>query len=315
VRAFTGRRAEELKWPLLTLAIFFLAADALLSLWLRGHLDAKRNWFRFARTAPILLLLLQPHEARADESKNMTAALDTRLAYVLTGLSEVDQTSRAGLFGLGLMLRARTSYEPNDPVGVDLETDDLSFYPLLYWPMDAAQADLSPAAVVKLDNYMRGGGTILFDTRDATVTGMPTRDSPGTQTLRRLLAKLDIPPLERIPPDHVLTKTFYLLNEFPGRFDGGDVWVEALPAPDPDAPPTPARGGDGVSPVIIGGNDWAAAWARDATGRPLGTPVPGGERQREMAIRFGINLVMYALTGNYKADQVHVPALLERMGR
>ena len=37
--------------------------------------------------------------------------------------------------------------------------------------------------------------------------------------------------------------------------------------------------------------------------------------QREMACRFGVNLVMYALTGNYKADQVHVPAILERLGR
>ncbi|MGQ0742051.1 MAG: DUF4159 domain-containing protein, partial [Alphaproteobacteria bacterium] len=315
VSAYSGRKAQELKWPLLVLALLLLIADALISLWLRGHLDARRKWFRFARAAPLLLLLLLPPQARADETKNMTAALDTRLAYVITGVSEVDQMSRAGLFGLGLMLRARTSYEPNDPLGVNLETDDLSFYPLLYWPMDPRQADLSPPAIAKLDNYIRSGGTILFDTRDATIAGMPTGNSPGTQTLRRLLAKLDLPPLERVPQDHVLTKAFYLLQDFPGRFDGGEVWVEVLPPADPDAPPAPARGGDGVSPVIIGGNDWAAAWARDATGRPLVTPVPGGERQREMAIRFGINLVMYALTGNYKADQVHVPALLERMGR
>jgi hypothetical protein len=68
-----------------------------------------------------------------------------------------------------------------------------------------------------------------------------------------------------------------------------------------------------VSPVIIGGNDWAAAWAVDANGHFLAKPSPGGESQREMAFRVGINVVMYALTGNYKADQVHAPALLERM--
>jgi hypothetical protein len=33
-----------------------------------------------------------------------------------------------------------------------------------------------------------------------------------------------------------------------------------------------------------------------------------------MALRFGINLVIYALTGNYKADVVHAPFLLQRMG-
>ena len=113
----------------------------------------------------------------------------------------------------------------------------------------------------------------------------------------------------------MLTKAFYLLQDFPGRWDGGKVWVEALPPADPDAGPAPARGGDGVSPVIIGGNDWAAAWAVDAQGQPVVDVAPGGGRQREMAIRFGINVVMYALTGNYKADTVHVPALLERMGR
>jgi hypothetical protein len=66
--------------------------------------------------------------------------------------------------------------------------------------------------------------------------------------------------------------------------------------------------------VIIGGNDWASAWAVDASGQPV-ADVSGGDQQREMAVRFGINVVMYALTGNYKTDQVHAPALLERMGR
>jgi len=70
-----------------------------------------------------------------------------------------------------------------------------------------------------------------------------------------------------------------------------------------------------VSRVIIGGHDWASAWAVDNAGRPMFPVVPGGERQREMAYRFGVNLVMYTLTGNYKSDQVHVPAILERLGQ
>ena len=67
--------------------------------------------------------------------------------------------------------------------------------------------------------------------------------------------------------------------------------------------------------MIVGGNDWAAAWAVDDSNRPLYSVEPGGERQREIAYRFGINLVMYTLTGNYKADQVHAPALIERLGQ
>ncbi len=75
------------------------------------------------------------------------------------------------------------------------------------------------------------------------------------------------------------------------------------------------RSNDSVSPVIVGGNDWAAAWAVDEDGRNPYATVPGGARQRTLAYRFGVNLVMYALTGNYKGDQVHVPAILERLGQ
>ncbi len=120
-----------------------------------------------------------------------------------------------------------------------------------------------------------------------------------------------------MPRDHVLTKTFYLLRDFPGRFNSGQLWVEALPAAneDDEASRRPARGGDGVSSIIITSNDLAGAWAMQADGQPMLPMVEGEPRQRELAFRAGVNIVMYTLTGNYKADQVHVPALLERLGQ
>jgi hypothetical protein len=301
--------AIALEPPLLALAMVLLLLDALISLGLRGFLPA-------VRLAGVLaaIAVLHAGNARADDAFNLKAALDTRLAYVVTGLSDVDEMSRAGLYGLGLVLRQRTSYTPEDPIGVDIAKDDLSFFPLLYWPMDPREKDLSPQALSRIADYMRNGGTIVFDTRDLTLGAVRGPNSAGEQTLRRLISKLDIPPLEPVPSDHVLTKAFYLLRDFPGRWEGGKVWVEALPPAAKGARAVPARGGDGVSPVIIGSNDWAAAWALDAQGQPIVDVVPGGVRQREMAFRFGINLVMYTLTGNYKADQVHVPALLERLG-
>jgi hypothetical protein len=96
-----------------------------------------------------------------------------------------------------------------------------------------------------------------------------------------------------------------LLQEFPGRYPGGRLWVERAGE----------RVNDGVSSVIAGGGDWAAAWAVDAQHRPLFPVIPGGERQREYAYRFGVNVVMYVLTGNYKSDQVHVPAIMQRLRR
>ncbi len=313
VQVYSGTTALALQSPLLAFAIAILIFDAVLSLLLRGYVLLPR---RAARASAIILalLLVHPLGVRADPADDMKAALDTRLAYVITGLPDVDATSKAGLIGLGDYLKARTSYAPLDPVGVNLERDDLSFYPLLYWPMDPRQKDLSPTALSRISNYMRDGGTILFDTRDLSLGAVRGATSPGEQTLRRLAAKLDLPPLEPVPPDHVLTKAFYLLQDFPGRWTGSKVWVERLPPADPDAGPEPARGGDGVSPVIIGSNDYAGAWAVDAKGQPLHDVSPGGEEQREMAVRFGINVVMYALTGNYKTDQVHAAALLERSG-
>ncbi|MFZ2468992.1 MAG: DUF4159 domain-containing protein, partial [Parvibaculum sedimenti] len=196
-------------------------------------------------------------------------------------------------------------FEPGDAMGVDIAHDELSFFPVLYWPMTSGQENLSAETLTRIDLYMKNGGTILFDTRDQdrSVGGLP---GPGTETLRRLLGRLDLPPLQPVPESHVLRKSFYILQSFPGRMDGGQIWIET------------SNGGsanDGVSPILVGSNDYAAAWARDANGRPMFPCQPGGEMQREMAERFGVNLVMYALTGNYKSDQVHVPALLERMGR
>ena len=311
-QAYGTTHARALEPYLLAAALLLLLLDALLALWLRGFTPRKLQWL----SALFLFALFIPQfvsGAHADEAMNMKAALDTRLAYVKTGLDDVDSVSQAGLTGLGLALKARTSYEPLEPMGLDLEQDELSLYPLLYWPMDPREKSLSPKALSRVGDYMRNGGTILFDTRDLSLGAVRGPGSAGEQTLRRLTATLDLPPLEELPADHVLTKTFYILRDFPGRWSGGKLWVEALPpAPKNGAPP--ARGGDGVSPVIIGGNDWASAWAVDANGHFLATPSPGGELQREMAFRFGINLVMYALTGNYKTDVVHAPALLQRLG-
>ena len=157
---------------------------------------------------------------------------------------------------------------------------------------------------------------ILFDTRDANIAGFGAA-SPNGRKLQALAGPLDIPALEPLPRDHVLTRTFYLLQDFPGRHNSRDVWVEASPNAE-QIEGMPFRNlNDGVTPVIIGGNDWAGAWAITSSGGPM-LPVGrgfSGERQRELANRFGVNLVMHVLTGNYKSDQVHVPELLERLSQ
>ena len=281
-----------------------IAALALLALALR-------------RAAPILLVLglAVPAQAQEEDAASVSAASRVVLAHVLTGDPQVDDLAQAGLRGLSSTLYRRTSVEPAEPVGVDPETDELSVYPLLYWPITPGQDVPSEEAYAKLNRYLRSGGMIVFDTRDANLPGSGTAEA---QTLQRIAAPLDVPPLEIVPEDHVLTRAFYLLQDFPGRHGSREVWVEAAPPDAELADGMPFRNlNDNVTPVVIGGNDWAAAWAEDEQGRPM-VPIGrgfAGERQREIALRFGVNLVMHVLTGNYKSDQVHVPALLDRLGQ
>jgi hypothetical protein len=257
---------------------------------------------------------------QSSDQKAIASTLETKLAYVITGDAETDAVSKAGLTGLTMFLGQRTALEAGEPMGLDIARDELNFYPLIYWPVVPSAAKPSQEALARIDAYMKQGGTVLFDTRDTIIAppgpGGEMR-SPGMMALRQILSSLDIPELEPVQKDHVLTKTFFLLRDFPGRFNSGQLWVEAL-AVDKDEEEIdektkrPARGGDGVSSILITSNDLAGAWAVRPDGQYM---LPVDPRQREMANRAGVNIVMYTLTGNYKADQVHVPALLERLGQ
>ncbi len=289
-----GVPAEQDLGPwLLAAALLLLAVDMLLSLRLRGLLAGR------AVATVLLLALAWPAQAQVPDG---AAALATRLAYVSSGDAQVDEVQRAGLVGLSDYVNRRTNAALAEPVAVQPGESDLSFYPLLYWVITAESPQPDAAAVAALNGFMRNGGIILFDTRDE---GSGEGFAPGARAaLRRVTRDLAIPPLAVIGDDHVLKRSFYLLPDLPGRFAGGQVWV----AREQD------RANDSVSPVIIGGHDWASAWAVDEAGNNPYATTPGGTRQRTLAYRFGVNLVMYALTGNYKGDQVHVPQILERLG-
>lgn len=318
--------SRDLKGPLVAAALALMVLDTLAVMWMGGMFSRRGGrGARMTGTAAAVLLalgavLIQPGLARADDSKPgdqeaVEAISKTRIAYVITGESSVDAISRAGIAGLTRFLIEKTALEPGDPAGVDLAKDELAFYPLIYWPIDPAAPMPSEAAIARLDAYMKQGGTVLFDTRDQFANGIGADSaSPATERLRDILANLNVPPLEPVPPDHVLTKAFFILPEFPGRFNGSPLWVEAsLEASNAEG--RPVRTGDGVTPIMITANDFAGAWAIDETGEPLLPTVPSDPMQRIYALRAGVNIMMYMLTGNYKSDQVHVPVLLERLGQ
>jgi len=294
----------DIRPPMLAAAFLLALLDLVIAYALRGLL--RRRPVGVAAGFVLVVVIAAP-SAHADDGFVVKATSELRLAYIQTGNQPVDAASRAGLAGLIDALNRRTAVETAEPLAVDIERDELIFFPLLYWPVTAQQPSPSPRAAERINRYLETGGTILFDTQDAgeETPGAFGNAAASQARLRQLVAGVKIPPLVPVPPDHVLTKSFYLLHEFPGRWNTGQVWVE----------PVEERVNDGVASVIVGSNDWAGAWAVDAQGRPAFAVVPGGEPQREMALRFGVNLVMYVLTGNYKTDLVHVPAILERLGQ
>jgi hypothetical protein len=329
-RLSEGGETDLTRW-FLAAALSLLLFDLMLSFWLRGLLaGALRVPPRRVATAALALvavlggiaglpapdaqaqakpadrpppsLAVAPPERFTDEQA-LRATLEIRLAYILTGDPDVDEVSKIGLEGLSEILRARTSVEPADPAAVDIERDELRFYPLIYWPITSVQRTPSKEASAAIDRYLKTGGILFLDTRDQHIT--LGRNIAGNADLRRLLSGIEIPPLAQAPQEHVLSKAFYLMNDYPGRWAGGRLWIES----------GGGRVNDGVATIIISGNDHAGAWAIDPRGRGLLPVAPGGETQREMAFRFGVNLVMYALTGNYKDDMVHMPDIMQRLRR
>lgn len=296
---------HSMKPDFFRIALWLLLLDTVVTLFLRGILSFSR-----ARAAGIALaagLVLHVPAAAAqtvDPSDLMTGIY---LAYVETGDMTTDRISYNGLMGLKDAINMRTNIKVKGVRGVNPASDELYYYPFLYWPMTEAQTALPSGAARHIQNYMADGGLIVFDTRDQQFAGESggahNVSSLGARRLQALTQNLQISELMPVEQGHILTKSFYLLDSFPGQYAGGKIWVEK----------EPSTSHDGVTSVLIGGNDWAAAWSNAPEDRARQQQAGVSPRQREMALRFGINLAMTALSGNYKADQIHVPYILQRM--
>ncbi len=152
---------------------------------------------------------------------------------------------------------------------------------------------LDDSAIENLRTYLQSGGFLFVDSAEGVLNG------PFMESVRRMLERtLPDKRLAPIPSDHVLYKSFFLIDQPVGR-----IAIEKKLHGIFD--------GDRLA-AVVSQNDAFGAWSRDNFGTWTYECAPGGERQREMAYRLGINLVMYALCINYKADQVHVPFILKR---
>ena len=298
---------------LLGLGVMLIALDAILALAFAGLVAWPRTWTFPTKTAVVVFLGaisfagLVPSDVRAQTQQGSQALCaakptpaDLSLAYIRTGDAATDARARAGLEGLSRVLAARTSVEPGGVIGVDPATTDLALYPLLYWLLPDRPIETSTEVARALDRFMKSGGVLFVDSRGAG------RELAAARAIARAaLRNIEAPPLEQVPAGHVLTKSFYILRGFPGRYSNSRLWVETEAS-------AAASANDGVSPLIVGDGDWASAWAKAAP-LVLYGDYNASQRNHEIAARVGVNIVLYALTGNYKADQVHFETLLKRL--
>lgn len=204
-----------------------------------------------------------------------------RATAVLRLLAEVDK---------------RTSIDTErEPALVSLTSPTLHETPFLYLAGDREFPVPPPAAIESLRRFLTFGGFLFIDSAEGTTGGAFDK---SVRALCAALYPAPAPGLELVPSDHVVYKSFYLLERPVGRLALSPV-LEGI-----------TRGGRLT--VAYAQNDLGGAWAKDNFGNYDFPCEPGGDRQRELAYRMGVNLVMYALCLDYKTDQVHVPFIMRR---
>lgn len=204
------------------------------------------------------------------------------------------QPRATGLRRLAWEVEKRTSVDvAMEPIQVRASSQNLFAHPFLYMGGDKAFDPFPAADLQRLQRYLIYGGTLVIDSADARPGG------EFDKSVRRLVSGIfPRTPLEKLKPAHTLFKSFYLLHRPVGRV-ASVPYLEGVSR-------------DGRTMLLYCQNDLAGAWSRDNFGQWEHSVYPGGDRQRELAIRWGVNTVMYSLCVNYKADQVHIPFILKR---
>jgi len=197
---------------------------------------------------------------------------------------------------IGIEVGKRTSIEVDleSPV-VTLASETLHETPFLYLAGDREFGVPGQTDIEALRRFLTFGGFLLIDSAEGST------DGAFDHSVRRLMETVFPPPdrgLELVPGDHVVYKSFYLIDRPVGRLAISPV-MEGIMR-------------DGRLVVAYIQNDLGGAFARDNFSNYEFQCVPGGQAQRQIAFRMGVNLVMYALCLDYKTDQVHVPFIMRR---
>ncbi len=295
-----SKSVYDLSNILLFLFLIISALDILVSSLLKNNINLFKIMKNKMSIINLFILFILLSKFNYLEANNL--ANGTYLAYVKNKDQKINEISYRGLLSLSKALDRRTSISPKGVEEINLSEDDIYYFPIIYWPTGKELTKLVPKIKIKIKNYLNNGGIILFDA-SAFFKDISLGKKNKYREITKYFEQISLNELTPISNNHTLSRSFYLLNNYPGRWDRGTLLVDS----------NSINTNDGVSSIILGFNDWASAWAFDDNNFPLFPVVPGGERQRELAFRVGINVIMYALTGNYKNDQIHSKSILNRL--
>jgi len=235
----------------------------------------------------------------------MITGLSSRPARAIGPMSEfkiaqlrgpgASSSRQKGLAVLAREIRIQTSIDISLEIPtVSLNDKSLYDHAFLVWVGDRGFGSLSSRQLGRLKGWLEAGGTLFVDN-----VGNVEPSAAFDEALRsNLNAALPRQPLVRIPPDHVLYRSFYRID-YPAGRRIAHPYIEGIHL-------------DGRLAVIYSQNDMTGAWSRDGFGNWDYDVRPGGERQREVSLRLGVNLIEYVLCQDYKDDQVHMDYLLHK---
>ncbi|MDC3091076.1 DUF4159 domain-containing protein [Rickettsiales bacterium] len=292
-------KSKSLMPILLMISILLFMIETFITLFQRQLIifDKKLLLRRFI----FLFIIIYSNFSIAATDKYIPEYMENRIGYILSGNEQIDNLSENGLNVISRFVSAKTASIFDTPKSIALDKDNLYFYPLIYWPIISNLNEIKVEEKKKIESFIEDGGLLLID---CNIEKSSLEFSMCFRNIEFFFRTMQISKFTLLNNKNPISKSFYLLNSFPGRRNN-DVYVAY----------NNSKSTDNAASIILGDNYWAEAWAKDEQNRYIFPLLENMENQRLLSLRFGLNLIIYALTGNYKTDQVHIPEILKRMDK
>lgn len=243
---------------------------------------------RFISTLSGLLAVSIPSPSIA---MGQSGAFSARRMLTSRGRARSERDS--GLSQWSRELVRRTSAPANlEAVHVAADSPRLLDAPFVIWSEEADPGALTPSERRGLEVFLRLGGMVIVD--DAA----PKSGDFSAAAKRELRRILPESPAVALAPSSVLYKAFYLVKRPIGRVLGPSQ-IEVI-----------TRGR--LPRVLFLACDLLGALATNEDGSYRFELDSQSPRQRELAIRFAVNIAMFVLCSDYKDDQVHAEWIMRR---